>query len=71
MIFDNSKIRRLVPEFQPRIPFWQGAGEIIAWYDADPSRQAVEPFFDALQDRIIEAVEGIRESVSSTPAAGD
>jgi nucleoside-diphosphate-sugar epimerase len=30
MIFDNSKIRRLVPEFQPIIPFWQGAQEIIA-----------------------------------------
>ena len=39
MIFDNSKLRRLVPEFQPRIPFWQGAREIMAWYDADPARQ--------------------------------
>ena len=37
MIFDNSKIRRLVPDFNPRIPFWQGAREILAWYDADPS----------------------------------
>ena len=58
MIFDNSKIRRLVPDFQPRIPFWQGAREIIAWYDADPARQVVDPGFDALQDRLISAVEG-------------
>jgi len=58
MVFDNSKIRRLVPEFQARIPFWQGAREIIAWYDADPARQVVEPYFDALQDRIISAMEG-------------
>jgi nucleoside-diphosphate-sugar epimerase len=59
MIFDNSKIRRLVPDFHPRIPFWQGAKEIIAWYDADPARQVVNPAFDALQDRIISAVESL------------
>lgn len=59
MIFDNSKIRRLVPEFHPTIPFWRGAREIIAWYDADPARQVIDPAFDALQDRIIEAVESI------------
>ncbi|MBP1703749.1 MAG: NAD-dependent dehydratase, partial [Chloroflexi bacterium] len=43
IIFDNSKIRQLVPQFQPAIPFWQGAQEIIAWYDADVSRQVVDP----------------------------
>ena len=59
MIFDNSKIRRLVPDFQPRIPFWQGAEEIIAWYDADPARKVVDPHFDALHERIIAAIEGI------------
>lgn len=57
MIFDNSKIRRLVPEFHPSIPFWQGAREIIAWYDADPARQVVDPDFDLLHDRIIQALE--------------
>jgi len=60
MIFDNSKIRRLVPEFQPAIPFWQGAKEIIAWYDADPARQSVDPAFDALHDRIIQALESCK-----------
>ena len=59
MIFDNSKIRRLVPEFHPTIPFWRGVREIIAWYDADPARQVIDPAFDALQDRIIEAIESI------------
>ncbi len=57
MIFDNSKIRRLVPEFRPSIPFWQGAQEIIAWYDGDPSRQVVNPAMDALQDRLVAAME--------------
>jgi nucleoside-diphosphate-sugar epimerase len=59
MIFDNSKIRRLVPDFHPRIPFWQGAQEILAWYDADPARRVVDPRFDALEDQIIAAVESL------------
>jgi nucleoside-diphosphate-sugar epimerase len=57
MIFDNRKIKRLVPDFNPVIPFWQGAREIIAWYDADPARQKVDPAFDALQDRLIAAIQ--------------
>lgn len=56
MIFDNRKIRRLVPDFHPLIPFWQGAQEIIAWYDEDPSRQVVDPHIDALQDKLIAAI---------------
>jgi nucleoside-diphosphate-sugar epimerase len=59
MIFDNSKIRQLVPDFQPRIPFWLGVKEIIAWYDADPARQVIDPAADEMQDRIIAAMEGI------------
>ena len=59
MVFDNSKIRRLVPEFGPRIPFWQGAREIIAWYAAHPEFQKVDPVFDAMQDKIIAAMQSI------------
>ena len=53
MIFDNSKIRRLVPAFHPVIPFWQGAQEILAWYDADPTRQQIDPRLDRLHDQLI------------------
>ena len=53
MIFDNSKIRQLVPQFHPTIPFWQGAREIIAWYDADVTSQVVDPYLDEVQDRLI------------------
>ncbi len=49
MIFDNSKIKRTVPDFAATIPFAQGAKEIIAWYDADPARQAID---EALNNRI-------------------
>jgi len=57
MIFDNRKIRQFVPQFCPTIPFWQGAREIIAWYDEDNSRQVVDPHVDGLQDQLTAAME--------------
>lgn len=53
MIFDNSKIKRIVPDFAAAIPFSQGIEEIIAWYDADPSRQIVDENLNQLMDKII------------------
>jgi nucleoside-diphosphate-sugar epimerase len=61
MIFDNSKIKRVVPEFQARIPFWLGVQEIIAWFDEDPRRQIVDVYCDGLQERLVEALSGIRD----------
>jgi len=57
MIFDNRKIKRAVPDFCAKIPFSQGAEEIMAWYDADPVRQAVNEKLDAAMDRIVAAYE--------------
>lgn len=61
VIFDNSKIRRLVPDFHPVIPFWQGAKEIVAWYTADSARQGINPTLNSLQDRLIAMLEDRRE----------
>jgi nucleoside-diphosphate-sugar epimerase len=55
MIFDNSKIKSVVPEFSATIPYQEGAREVIAWHDADAARRVVDPEFDALTDRIIAA----------------
>lgn len=57
MVFDNTKIKRTVPEFNPTIPFWQGAREIMAYYDEDPAHQVVDAAADAMMDRIIAAYE--------------
>jgi nucleoside-diphosphate-sugar epimerase len=56
MIFDNRKIRQVVPNFHPVIPFWQGAREIIAWYDANPARQVVDAYNDRIQEKLIEVM---------------
>ncbi len=55
VIFDNSKIKRLVPDFAATIPFSHGAREIVTWFDADPARQVVDEHVDHLIDRIIAA----------------
>ncbi|MFN2172628.1 MAG: SDR family oxidoreductase [Candidatus Promineifilaceae bacterium] len=59
MIFDNSKIKRLVPDFSCTIPFSQGAREIVDWYMADETRQVVDEDLDALMDKIIVAQESL------------
>jgi nucleoside-diphosphate-sugar epimerase len=55
VVFDNSKIKRLVPGFAASIPFAHGAREVVAWYDADPARQKIDEAFDQLTDQIIDA----------------
>ena len=55
VIFDNAKVRRVVPDYVATIPFSQGAREIVAWYDEDPSRRQVDARMDALLDRLADA----------------
>jgi len=57
MIFDNSKIKQLVPDFNCSIPFSWGAHEIVAWHRAEPERQKVDEQLNLLIDQIITAYE--------------
>jgi nucleoside-diphosphate-sugar epimerase len=54
MVFDNTKIRTLVPGWTARVPFRQGAQEIVDWHDADPARRVVDERVDALYDDLVE-----------------
>ncbi|MCZ2827819.1 SDR family oxidoreductase [Modestobacter sp. VKM Ac-2986] len=54
-VFDNSKVRDLVPDSAARVPFEQGAREIVEWHDAHPEHQVVDARMDALMDRLVEA----------------
>jgi len=53
MLFDNSKIKRFVPDFVATIPFSQGAQEIINWYDAYPDQQIIDAALNTTIDKII------------------
>lgn len=56
MIFDNAKIKRCVPGFAATIPFARGAEQIVAWYDAVPSRRHVDEAFDRLNDKLVAGI---------------
>ena len=59
MIFDNAKIKRLVPEYVASIPFREGAAEIVAWYDSHPEAQKVDERLNQLLDTMIAAYEAV------------
>ncbi len=62
MVFDNTKIKRLVPDYVATIPFRQGAAEIVAWYDSHPSAQKVDAALNQLLDTMVAAYEAVRPS---------
>jgi hypothetical protein len=41
-VFDNSKLRGVVPGYRATVPFAQGIAETVAWFDADPDRRAID-----------------------------
>jgi nucleoside-diphosphate-sugar epimerase len=53
MVFDNIKIKRIVPDYCAVIPYWQGAAAQIAWYLEDAARRVVDDQVNALFDRIL------------------
>ena len=53
MVFDNSKLRSVVPDFRATIPFERGAREIIDWFDGDPARRQVDGRLDAVMDELV------------------
>jgi nucleoside-diphosphate-sugar epimerase len=53
MVFDNSKIRRFVPDFQASIPFSEGIRRSLEWFDDDPARKVVDPARDAEIEKVI------------------
>ncbi len=67
MIFDNTKVKRLVPDYVATIPYRQGAAETIAWYDSHPDAQQVDPKFDKLLDTMIADYEFERAAQALKP----
>lgn len=53
VVFDNSKIKSLVPDYCATIPFADGAREILAWHDGHPELQMVDQDYMELSDRLI------------------
>ena len=55
MVFDNTKVRSIVPGWRAVIPFEQGARQIVEWYLAGPARQVTDAGLDAVMDKLAAA----------------
>ncbi|HEY8993682.1 MAG TPA: SDR family oxidoreductase [Lacunisphaera sp.] len=54
-LFDNSKLKRLVPGFATRTPFATGIRRTLAWFEADPARQRVDAEMNRRWDKLVAA----------------
>jgi nucleoside-diphosphate-sugar epimerase len=53
-VFDNTKIRSLVPGYRAEIGYAQGAALQIAWYDEVPARRAVDATVNEVIERLLQ-----------------
>jgi nucleoside-diphosphate-sugar epimerase len=53
MLFDTAKLRSLVPGFAPAVSFSEGARELVAHHDAEPSLRVVDDDLDRAFDRMV------------------
>ena len=56
-VFDNRKIKQLVPDFTCTVPWSEGVRRAIAWHEADPARQTVDEAANQVWDRILAGYE--------------
>ena len=53
VIFDNTKIKRFVPDFVATVPFKRGIKRTIDWFEAEPSRQIIKKETNDWIDNVI------------------
>ena len=64
VVFDNSKIKRFVPDFRATTPFARGIERTIAWFDADPACQRIDVEADRQWDRLLDAYSaGLQDAI--------
>jgi nucleoside-diphosphate-sugar epimerase len=63
VVFDNTKLKRLVPEFVATTRFDQGMKWTIANILANPELQREDPEFDAWCDKVIGALESAKKAI--------
>ena len=54
-IFDNTKIRRFVPAFAPRITFVEGTRRFLEWRDQHPDLINADSEVDKITERVVRA----------------
>lgn len=65
VVFDNSKLKRLVPGFTAKVRVDQGIRDTIAYVLSHPECQKEDPDFDAWCDKVINGVEAMIKEIKS------
>lgn len=64
VVFDNSKLKRLVPEFVASTRFDQGIRQTIAYIIAHPEHQTEDKEFDSWCDKVIHALDAAVRNIT-------
>jgi nucleoside-diphosphate-sugar epimerase len=57
VVFDNSKIKRFVPDYLCEVDWAQGVRRSLAWFEAHPEFQTIDHEMNSLWDRMIASYE--------------
>lgn len=57
VIFDNSKIKKYVPDFKATISFKEGIERTLKWFEEKPERKLIRKETNEMMDRIIQLYE--------------
>ena len=63
VVFDNSKLKRVVPEFRPHVGFDEGVRRALDYVLSHKECQIEDPEFDKWCDRVIDALENAKRSL--------
>ncbi len=63
VIFDNSKLKRLVPQMTTTTPFHKGVRIALEYIQAHPDKYQEDPEFDGFCDKVIDALEAAKKAV--------
>ncbi len=53
VVFDNAKVKSIVPDYAATVPFAAGAREIVDWYDAEKSRRTIDDETNTVMDTLV------------------
>ncbi len=65
VVFDCTKVKRLVPDYHPHISFAEGAKRAVDYMLSHSECQVEDPEFDQWCDRVIEALEQAKAAIRS------
>ena len=68
VVFDNSKIKRFVPDYVATTRFSHGIRQSLAWFDAVPGRKLIDAEQNVVWNKLIAGYEkGLQEAVTHFP----